>query len=145
MQKPAYRPPVQRPRWKFSAIGTRCVDNIEAIPRVALIGAEPQKGAQVRNRMLKCLAAKTLAGLVDKALNIVGPYAGKTVLRTGARQEASNRPQVLIDCCRSKSAQINEMGSVLRNKRVEPARFSHRNEETSIAQKALCRSLRGVV
>ncbi|MEM5426363.1 hypothetical protein AB3X91_40185 [Paraburkholderia sp. BR14263] len=125
MQKLAYSLPIQCPWWKFSAIGTRCVDNIKAIPRVALIGAEPQKGAQVRNRMLKSLAAKTLAGLVDKAL--------KAALRTGARQDAGNRPQVVLDCIRSESAQINEMGSVLRNERVELARFSHRNEETSIA------------
>jgi hypothetical protein len=95
--------------------------------------------------MLKCLAAKTRAGLVNKALDIVGSDAGKAALRTGARQEASNRPQVLLDCCRSKSAQINEMGSVLRNERIEPARFSHRNEETSIAQKTHCRSMRGAV
>jgi hypothetical protein len=145
MQKLAYRPPIQCPQWKFSAIGTRCVDNIEAIPRVALIGAEDQKGTQVCNRMLKSLAAKTIADLVDKAFDIVGSDAGKAALRTGARQEVSNRPQVMLDCCRSKSAQINEMGAVLRNERVEPARFPHRNEETSIAQKAHCRSLRGAV
>ncbi|MEM5402810.1 hypothetical protein [Paraburkholderia unamae] len=72
MQKLAYSLPIQCPWWKFSAIGTRCVDNIKAILRVALIGAEPQKGAQVRNRMLKGLAAKMLAGLVDKGQSAQG-------------------------------------------------------------------------
>ena len=116
MKELAYRPPIKRPRWKFSAIGTWRVDDVEAIPRVASIRAEPQKGAQVGNRMLKTLTADSLAGPIDKALDIVGSNAGQALwLRTCARQETGNRTQMLLDGLRSQSTQFNEVRTVLRN------------------------------
>jgi hypothetical protein len=51
----------------------------------------------------------------------------------------------MINGCRSKSAQISQMRAVLRNDRIEAAPLDQRNEETSIAQKAHCRSLRDEV
>ncbi|SIT51177.1 hypothetical protein BN2476_1050012 [Paraburkholderia piptadeniae] len=64
--------------------------------------------------MLKTLTAKTLAGLIDKALNILGSNARKAPTpRTGARQEAGNRAQVLFNRGRRQSTQINEVRTVL--------------------------------
>ncbi|BFG80407.1 hypothetical protein PTKU46_84410 [Paraburkholderia terrae] len=114
MQELAYRPPIERPRWKFSAIGTGGVNDVEPIPRVASIGAKPQKGAQVGNRMLKTLTAETLTGLIDKVLDILGSNARKAPTpRTGARQEAGNRAQVLFNRGRRQPTQINEVRTVL--------------------------------
>jgi hypothetical protein len=114
MKELAYRLPIERPWWKFSAIGAGRVDDVEPIPRVASIGAEPQKGAQMGNRMLKTLAAETLTGLIDKVLDILGSNTRKAPApRTGARQEAGNRAQVLFNRGRRQPTQINEVRTVL--------------------------------
>ena len=96
------------------AIGTGCINDVEPIPRVASIGAKPQKGAQVGNRMLKTLTAETLTGLLDKVLDILGSNARKAPTpRTGARQETGNRAQVLFNRGRRQPTQINEVRTVL--------------------------------
>jgi hypothetical protein len=53
--------PVKRPRRQFIEMGTPCIDHMEWPPDLASIVAVPQKSAQMRDDVLKVLAADLFA------------------------------------------------------------------------------------